>query len=402
MLAGRALKTLVNTCTVGVATQDPALRAHFPGEPEHVVQFFTFIAEEVRGHLAALGLRSLDEATGRLDLLYGRPDAPGAAATQALLDDAQAILEAKAKGAPRRFAALATPPAPTALEQAMAKALAPSLRGFREAARRVRFEGLVGNQDRSVATRLSSQIARIHGLRGLPAGTLQLSLRGAAGQSLGAFLAPGIDLTLEGFANDAVGKGMWGGRIVVRAPRGARLRADRKGHAPALIGNVALYGATAGELFVAGAAGERFAVRNSGAVAVVEGCGDHGAEYMTRGELLVLGDVGRNFGAGMSGGVVWVWDPELTLAERIDTRAVALEPMGDDDLARVHELLRRHRATTDSDLAWTLLRNFSTIRRQFRRVMPHELRSILRRDAAAALQRDQDDAARVQAHVEAG
>ena len=123
---------------------------------------------------------------------------------------------------------------------------------------------------------------------------------------------------------------------------------------------------------------------------------------MTRGELLVLGDVGRNFGAGMSGGVVWVWDPELTLAERIDTRAVALEPMGDDDLARVHELLRRHRATTDSDLAWTLLRNFSTIRRQFRRVMPHELRSILRRDAAAALQRDQDDAARVQAHVEAG
>ncbi len=392
----------LNTCPVGVATQDPVLRAQFPGEPEHVVQFFTFVAEEVRAHLAALGLRSLDEATGRLDLLYGRPDAPGAAATQALLDEARALLETTAPDAARRFVALATPPAPTALEQAIASAVAPSLRGFREAARKVRFEGRVGNEDRSVATRVSSQIARIHGLAGLPAGTVQLALRGAAGQSLGAFLAPGVDLLLEGFANDAVGKGMWGGRLVVRAPRGAQLRADRLGHAPALIGNVALYGATAGELFVAGSAGERFAVRNSGAVAVVEGCGDHGAEYMTRGELLVLGDVGRNFGAGMSGGVVWVWDPAQTLAERIDGRAVALEAMADDDLQRVHELLRRHRATTDSPLAWTLLRNFSTARRQFRRVMPHELRTVLRRDAAAAVLRAQREAVQVQAHVEAG
>ncbi|MEY3014243.1 MAG: hypothetical protein RIT45_2978 [Pseudomonadota bacterium] len=383
----------LNTCPVGVATQDLALRARFPGEPDHVVNFLQFVAEEVREHLAALGLRTLDEAIGRADLVVPRRDAdPAAAAAAADLLASAAEMAARPD---RRGRVLAPRPEPRALEARIDSATAAAVSQPRHRVRRLVHEDVVGNEDRSVGTRLSAAIARRHGLPGLPAGSVRLQLRGAAGQSLGAFLAPGVDLELEGFANDGVGKGMWGGRIAIRPPQGATLTADRHRRAPALCGNALLYGATGGELFVAGAVGERFAVRNSGAVAVVEGCGDHGAEYMTRGELLVLGPVGRNFGAGMSGGVAWVWDPRGQLARLADPRAVRLETPTAEDEARIRELLLRHRRRTGSALAFRLLRDFAMVRRQFARVMPRELHDLLQaraaeRARAAAAARDRE------------
>ncbi|MCB9739208.1 MAG: glutamate synthase large subunit [Deltaproteobacteria bacterium] len=389
----------LNTCPVGVATQDPALRARFPGEPDHVVNFLQFVAEEVREHLAALGLRSLDEAIGRADLLAPRQDAePAAAAAAADLlavaceDDPAAAAEGS-----RRGLRMAPRPDPRPLQTRLQQAVQAGLEKPRHRFGKVALREIIGNEDRSVGTRVSAAIARRHGRRGLPAGSVRIALQGAAGQSFGAFLAPGVDLELEGFANDGVGKGMWGGRIAIRPPQGATLVADRHRRAPALAGNALLYGATGGELFVAGAVGERFGVRNSGAVAVVEGCGDHGAEYMTRGELLLLGPVGRNFGAGMSGGVAWVWDPRGQLARLADPRAVRLETPTAEDEQRIRELLLCHRRLTGSPLAFRLLRDFALVRRQFARVMPRELHALLEQQAEA-----QAEQARVRRDREAG
>ena len=237
------------------------------------------------------------------------------------------------------------------------------------------------NVDRTVGTMLGSEITRHWGRAGLPDDTVRLRFTGSAGQSFGAFIPPGLTLELEGDTNDYVGKGLSGGRIVVRPPEEAPFKA----HENVIAGNVALYGATAGEAFIRGVAGERFAVRNSGAVAVVEGVGDHGCEYMTGGRVLVIGRTGRNFAAGMSGGVAWVFDPDGTFAARCNTEMVGLEPLADDaeDTAAVHELLVRHRDLTGSERATQLLENWSTILPCFVRVVPHDYRRVL--DAQARM-----------------
>jgi glutamate synthase (NADPH/NADH) large chain len=232
----------------------------------------------------------------------------------------------------------------------------------------------VRNVHRCVGAMLSGEIARRHGAAGLPDGTINVALDGAAGQSFGAWLVSGVTLTLHGEANDYVGKGLSGGRLVIRPPESATRRAEDN----IIIGNVALYGATAGEAFIRGVAGERFAVRNSGAVAVVEGVGDHGCEYMTGGTVVVLGATGRNFAAGMSGGVAYVLDEERTFAARCNRASVALEPLSLDDHELVRTLLDRHLTLTGSTLARRLLRTWSQEREHFVKVMPEEYRRALR------------------------
>ncbi len=305
----------LNTCPVGIATQDPVLRARFAGTPEHVVNFFFFIAEEARGIMAQLGIRRFDELIGRVDLLeandaidhwkgrgvdlsrlLARPDGP--------------------EGTPLHRTHAPDSPLPGALDWDLIERARPAIDN------RTPVEGEfdVRNVNRTVGGLLSSAVTKRHGAAGLPAGTIRFTLRGSAGQSFGAWLAPGIELTLVGDANDYTGKGLSGGTIAVRPPEAATFLAEEN----VIVGNTVLYGATAGKAFFRGLAGERFAVRNSGACAVVEGVGDHGCEYMTGGRVVVLGPTGRNFAAGMSGGIAYVLDAEGTFAERCNTELVAL------------------------------------------------------------------------------
>jgi glutamate synthase (NADPH) large chain len=365
----------LNTCPVGVATQDPVLRKRFAGDPNHVVNFMRFIAQEVREHMARLGFRTIDEMIGRSDRLEMRP----------------ALDHWKARGLD--FARiLAQPEVPASVERRQTIAQDHGVEDSLDAtvllalAQPALTEGLpvtadlpVRNVDRTVGTMLGSEITRHWGRSGLPQDTVRLRFTGSAGQSFGAFIPAGLTLELEGDTNDYVGKGLSGGRIVVRPPEAAPFKA----HENVIAGNVALYGATGGEAFIRGVAGERFAVRNSGAVAVVEGVGDHGCEYMTGGRVLVIGRTGRNFAAGMSGGVAWVFDPDGTFAARCNTEMVGLEHLADDpeDTAAVHELLVRHRDLTGSERATQLLENWSTILPCFIRVVPHDYRRVLEAQA---------------------
>ena len=327
----------LNTCPVGIATQDPLLRARFKGTPEHVVNFFFFVAEEVREILASLGLRSLDDAIGRVDLLAAQDaiehwKARGVNLTQILthveLPD----------GTPRHR----VQPPPAVLENALDWELVERARGALERGERVRLELPIRNVNRCVGGILSSHIARAHGAQGLPEDSIEVAFEGSAGQSFGGWLAPGVTFTLRGDANDYTGKGLSGGVLAVR-PR-AGMAADFKAEENVIVGNTLLYGATAGRAFFRGLAGERFAVRNSGARAVVEGVGDHGCEYMTGGCVVVLGPTGRNFAAGMSGGVAYVLDERKELAKRCNMGMVGFEAPSAEDAARAESADRRARA----------------------------------------------------------
>ncbi len=309
----------LDTCPVGIATQNPELRKRFTGKPEFVETFFEYIAEEVREYLAALGLRTIEEAVGRVDLL----------------DAVAAVDHYKAKGldlspilaAPRWVrppTGCCTPcPGPRARQgprPPVPRRLPTRLRGRRHP---VRLELAISNVDRTVGTLLGYEITTRHGGAGLPDGTIELTFRGSAGQSFGAFVPRGVTLRLFGDANDYLAKGLSGGRVVVRPPEVSPFAAEEQ----IIAGNVILYGATAGECFIRGQVGERFCVRNSGATAVVEGVGDHGCEYMTGGRVVVLGPTGRNFGAGMSGGIAYVYDPEGDFADRVNPEMVTLETL---------------------------------------------------------------------------
>jgi glutamate synthase domain-containing protein 2/glutamate synthase domain-containing protein 1/glutamate synthase domain-containing protein 3 len=343
----------LNTCPVGIATQDPELRRRFAGTPEQVVRYFLFLAEGVRELLAGLGARSLDDVVGRAELLR-QVDHPAGLDLSALLEPAPG----RGPGTAQRWV---LPPA----DHELVAHAAPALR----TASPVRLAAEVANTDRSVGAALAGEIARRHGDRGLPTGTVRLELRGVGGQSLGAFAPRGLEIVLDGPCNDHPGKGLCGGTIVIRG---------REGQIAA--GNTALYGATGGVLHVRGCAGERFAVRNSGATAVVEGVGDHGCEYMTGGTVLVLGPAGRNFAAGMSGGVAYLLDADPL---RCNTDTVALERVVDpDDAAELLALLERHHALTGSSIAARLLDDGATTAERFTKVMPHDLRRALERDAA--------------------
>src|SRR5437879_980761 len=300
-------KCHLNTCPVGVATQDPVLRAKFQGQPENVINFFFYIADQVRENMAQLGFRKFEDMVGRVDLL----------------DSRKAIDHWKARGldfssilfnpvVPERIARRCVQPQDHGLSQALDYKLIDLAKDAIEQKIPVEIKLPIRNVHRTVGAMLSGEIARRYGSEGLPEDTIRINFAGSAGQSFGAFLAKGVTLTLEGDANDYVGKGLSGGKLVVYPPKASRFVAEEN----ILIGNVVLYGATSGEAFFSGVAGERFAVRNSGATAVVEGVGDHGCEYMTNGLVVVLGSCGRNFAAGMSGGIAYVFDDGMDFTEK--------------------------------------------------------------------------------------
>ena len=372
-------KCHLNTCPVGVATQDEALRGKFAGKPEHVVNYFTFLAEEVRELMAELGVRSLDELIGQTQYLE-MDDAIKHWKSQGL-DFSQILAKPQvdAEIATRRIQGQ-DHGLEKQMDNELIKLAAPAL----EHKEQVSIELPIRNSNRTFATMLSGQIAMRHGRDGLPAGTIKISLSGIAGQSFGAFLAPGIDLRLVGEANDYVGKGMAGGRISILPDP----KATFVWHENSIVGNTVLYGATGGEVFFAGKAGERFCVRNSGVTAVVEGTGDHGCEYMTGGRMVCLGRTGRNFAAGMSGGFAYVLDDDNRFRRRCNPAMVDLEQMSveDDDAGWLKQIITTHHEQTGSPRAAELLADWETQLPRFVRVFPHEYRRVLNERATKAEQ----------------
>jgi glutamate synthase (NADPH/NADH) large chain len=354
----------LDTCPVGIATQNPELRSRFSGKPEFVETFFEYIAQEVREHLAALGLRSIEEAIGEASLLEV------AAAVQhwkaSGLDLAPILTEVKSvDGAPRRNTVGQAHGLEKALDHRLIEMSQDALRDKTP----VRIELPIRNVNRTVGTMLGHEVTKAYP-HGLPDETIDITLSGSAGQSLGAFLPAGITLRLYGDANDYVAKGLSGGRVVVRPDRSASLPAEQN----VIAGNVIAYGATSGEVFLRGQVGERFCVRNSGATAVVEGLGDHGCEYMTGGTVLVLGPTGRNFAAGMSGGVAYVLDLR---EDRVNGDLVDLMALREGDVEIVHELLTRHRQWTESAVAGRLLADWDNVKSRFTLVLPRDYQRVL-------------------------
>jgi glutamate synthase (ferredoxin) len=360
----------LNTCPVGVATQDPRLRERFTGEPEHVINFMHFIAQDMREIMAQLGFRTVEEMVGRVDRLEPRT----------------AVDHWKARGFD--FSNILYQPdvgpevghyCQEAQDHGLDKsldvtALLPLCRPAIDKATRVSGEFAVRNVHRVVGTITGSEVTRKWGAKGLPEGTINLKFSGSAGQSFGAFLPPGMTFRLEGDANDYVGKGLSGGRLIIHPSSRANFAAEDN----IIIGNVALYGATSGEVFIRGMAGERFGVRNSGVDAVVEAVGDHGCEYMTGGRVVVLGRTGRNFGAGMSGGVAYVFDEAGGFATRVNTQMVGIERLEDaEEIAAVRALVQKHLDYTGSTRARTLLDRWTEAVPRFIRVMPKDYKRVL-------------------------
>ena len=363
----------LNTCPVGIATQDPELRKRFKGTPEHVVNFFFFVAEEVREILASLGLRSLDEAVGRVDLLGVDTAIEHWKAQGVDLTHLLTHIELPGGGPRHRVE-----PPPAVLEDALDWQLLESSRAALERREPVRLALEIRNRNRCVGGILSSNIAQLHGAEGLPEDSIAVDFEGSAGQSFAGWLAPGVTFTLRGDANDYAGKGLSGGVFAIR-PRegmGEHFVAAQN----VIVGNTVLYGATAGRAFFSGLAGERFAVRNSGAWAVVEGVGDHGCEYMTGGRVVVLGPTGRNFAAGMSGGVAYVLDEEGTFAERCNMGMVGFEELSEADAIELRAMIEEHGARTGSLVAARVLDGWEQLlgRGAFVKVMPHDYKRVLR------------------------
>jgi glutamate synthase (NADPH/NADH) large chain/glutamate synthase (ferredoxin) len=366
----------LNTCPVGIATQDPELRKRFAGTPEHVINFFHFVAEEVREILASLGLRTVDELIGRADLL----EASGAIEHwKALNLDLSSLLAVPAMppGTPLRRVRKQEQVLIDALDWELIEAAKAVIEG----GGRISLARPVLNVNRCVGGLLSNAIAQQHGAAGLEEDSITVEFRGSAGQSFGAWLAPGVTFKLEGEANDYTGKGLSGGTLVVRPPQDAAYLAEKN----VIVGNTVLYGATSGHAFFRGLAGERFAVRNSGACAVVEGVGDHGCEYMTGGRVVVLGATGRNFAAGMSGGIAYVLDVNEDFRERcVNTAIVSFEAIDDGDEIELRELVAQHLAYTDSAVAASLLADWDASLARFVKVMPNDYRRVLNEQAALA------------------
>ncbi len=402
-------KCHLNTCPVGVATQDPELRKKFTGQPEHVINFFFFVAEEVREIMAQMGFRTFDEMIGQMQML----------------DQRKVIEHWKAKGLD--FSKLFTKPIAAdgvaiyrceqqdhKIHKILDRTLIADAQAALDRGAQVKLSAIIRNIDRTAGAMLSGEIAKRYGHAGLPDETIHVSLKGTAGQSFGAFLAKGVTFDLEGDANDYVGKGLSGGRIVIRPPADAGIVPEES----IIVGNTVLYGATAGECYFRGVAGERFAVRNSGATVVVEGTGDHGCEYMTGGIVVVLGMTGRNFAAGMSGGIAYVLDEDNTFASRCNLAMVELEPVPEEeeisekiyghandleshgrvdvssdltryDAERLRILITRHGRLTGSKRAAEILADWKRYCPMFRKVMPVEYRRALaemKKEQAAAMQ----------------
>jgi len=354
-----------DTCPVGIATQNPELRRRFAGQPEFVVNFFEFIAEEVRGYLARLGFRTLAEAVGQAGLLSQVP-ATGHPKADCLDLAPLLYVPDLPAGAPRYRTRLQD----SGLDTALDNTLIQLADGALAEGTAMRLDLPVRNVNRAVGTMLGYEVTRRWGGEGLPDDTIVIGLSGSAGQSLGAFLPSGVTIRLAGDANDYVGKGLSGGRIIVAPDPAAVFAAQEQ----VIAGNVIGYGATSGEMFLRGVVGERFCVRNSGAIAVAEGAGDHGCEYMTGGRVVVLGPVGRNFAAGMSGGIAYLLDPD---PRRVSTEMVDLEPIGAEDAGFLADLLARHHAETGSPVAARLLGDWDSAMPRLLRVMPRDYKRVL-------------------------
>jgi glutamate synthase domain-containing protein 2/glutamate synthase domain-containing protein 1/glutamate synthase domain-containing protein 3 len=368
----------LNTCPVGVATQDPVLRARFRGTPDHVVNYLINVAEETRQLMAKLGVRQFEDLIGRTDLLEMDGAIEHWKAQKVDLSLVLAAPEVPA-GTPRHRTRGPEPVLDDALDWELVRRCEQSI----ETGEQIRLGPVpVRNVNRTVGGILSGEIARRRGVRGLPEGTIEIALSGSAGQSFGAWLAPGVTLNLRGETNDYTGKGLSGGIVVVRPPEGARFHAEEN----QIVGNTVLYGATSGRAFFRGLAGERFCVRNSGALAVVEGVGDHGCEYMTGGRVVVLGPTGRNFGAGMSGGVAYVYDIDRQFAGRCNTELVDLEPIEDQaDSEELRALIAEHQQRTGSLVARNLLSRWERgASKEFVKVMPRDYKAALERQAREA------------------
>ncbi|MEY7970586.1 glutamate synthase large subunit [Saccharomonospora xinjiangensis] len=361
----------LDTCPVGVATQNPALRAKFSGKAEYVVNFFEFIAQEVREYLARLGFRSIAEAVGHAELLDTRKAVDHWKASGLDLSPIFHVPELEPGAARHQVVAQ-----DHGLDAALDNTLIQLAEGALLSGDTVQLELPVRNVNRTVGTMLGSEVTRRWGGAGLPDDTIDVTFTGTAGQSFGAFVPRGVTLRLFGDGNDYVGKGLSGGRIVVRPPKEARYAAEEH----IIAGNVIAYGATSGELFLRGQVGERFCVRNSGALAVVEGVGDHGCEYMTGGHVVVLGRTGRNFAAGMSGGVAYVLDLGPS---RVNTDMVDLDPLDDEDEEFLRDAIERHYVETDSAVAHALLTDWESALGRFTKVMPKDYKRVLRARAEA-------------------
>ena len=369
-------KCNLNTCPLGVATQNPELRRHFMGKYEYLVNYFTFLAEEVREYLAAMGYTKLDDIVGHTELILRKQPAKGSKA--ATLDFTR-LLHKEASNGPLCH----TAGQPHELEGVLDRQIIRSAQRAIEEQEEVNLDYAIRNTDRAVGTMLSGLIAGRHGGTGLPDATINIKFKGSAGQSFGAFLVRGMNFKLEGEANDYFAKGLSGGRIAMLPP----VRSNFHAEATTIAVNTGLYGATSGELYVNGKVGERFAVRNSGAIAVVEGAGDHCCEYMTGGRVVVLGETGRNFAAGMSGGVAYVWDKchdfdyfcnmdmvEINLVEESSSRK------------ELHELVRQHYLYTGSKLARQMLDDWARYVEDFIQVVPIEYKRVLQEEQVRKLQ----------------
>ena len=369
-------KCHANTCPVGVATQDPKLRERFRGHYQYVVNYFQFLAQEVREYLAEMGFTRLNDIVGRTDLIEIAPAEPGSKSS--LLDFSRMLHRVDNGTALHRVM-----PQQHDIDGVLDVTMIAAAREAIENRREVSLEYTIGNTDRSVGAMLSGAIASRYGEAGLPDDTIQVKFRGSAGQSFGAFLTRGINFRLEGEANDYLGKGLSGGRIAVHPPVRSTFAAEDN----TIAGNTLLYGATSGEVYINGRAGERFAVRNSGAIAVVEGVGDHCCEYMTGGRVVVLGETGRNFAAGMSGGVAYVWDKNRKFDYFCNMDMVELSLL-EDAAARkeLHELIRQHYFYTSSSLARTMLDNWNRYVDEFIQVTPIEFKKVLAEEQMRKLQ----------------
>ncbi|MPM28570.1 Ferredoxin-dependent glutamate synthase 1 [bioreactor metagenome] len=362
----------LDTCPVGVATQNPELRKRFAGKPEHVENFMRFVAWELREHMAKLGVRTVEELVGRTDLLRPRAHAvnhrAGTVDLSAILNSPPTDPSVKTHFDPKDIF-------PFGLEKTIdLRVLERELGGALKTGEPKRLSINVSSTDRALGTILGSDITRLHG-SSLADDTFVVKCYGGGGQSFGAFIPKGLTLELEGDANDYFGKGLSGGKLVVYPPKKSAFVAEEN----IIIGNVALYGATSGSAFVRGIAGERFCVRNSGATAVVEGVGDHGCEYMTGGRVVVLGPTGKNFAAGMSGGVAFVWDPNNDLYLRVNKELISMETLTEKhDIEELRVLLAAHTAATGSDRAKKILACMETSARQFKKILPRDYDKMLR------------------------
>ena len=369
-------KCNLNTCPLGVTTQNPELRRHFMGKYEYLVNYFTFLAEEVRGYLAEMGYAKLDDIVGHTELIVRKQAEKGS--KPAMLDFTRLLFKEDST-CPLRH----TTGQPHDLDGVLDRQMIRSAQRAIEEQEEVNLDYAIKNTDRAAGTMLSGLIASKHGEDGLPDSTVNIKFKGSAGQSFGAFLVKGVNFKLEGEANDYFGKGLSGGRIAILPPVRSNFNAEDN----TIAGNTGLYGATAGELYVNGKVGERFAVRNSGAIAVVEGAGDHCCEYMTGGRVVVLGETGRNFAAGMSGGVAYVWDKRHDFDYFCNMDMVEINLVEESSYRKeLHELIRQHYLYTGSKLARQMLDDWARYVEDFIQVVPIEYKRVLQEEQVRKLQ----------------